>query len=553
MPVQPGEGDTTRAVDQKDDPPNTSRDRWRRPDRRTGCGGGADQQPATEAAPEAPPVVPAGAGTAATAAAVPPDPTGRKDLRGGRIRRIGVGVLVVLFAIFLPLSYVVTWAHYVVLTNRGFEKTVIPIGTDPAVTSAVAVTITDQIFTSLNPQQIVANALPPRAAFLAGPITNAARGYVQDGVTRALQSSQFQALWKQAVDFAHDPVVVGAQRQQQGDHHHQRSGGAQPGAPLRCRPAEPAGLHLGSGGPAGPAAVDQRQRGPRRRVPADRRRPESAGFEHLRPDSALSRGQADPGPPRRAGLQRDHGAAPCPHRGGGRRRPVVVPAASSHPAATLRRRPARPGRDPPGGGLALDLSDQHRARPPTRAPAGPSSPTCSTSTSASAAGSSSAWLWSSWRPWSPGPTGGPEPCDRLVARWAREGWNLVVAISGRARDDRTIEWVRAHLDLLRILGVARGRAAPARPVRVVDRLPGDRRPAGRLRVVAAPSRAIPTGRGRRRTEGRRRPTAVGEAAESERSGTGRVAGPAGPAGLGPPARPARRRLAPGPCRPLARP
>jgi hypothetical protein len=117
------------------------------------------------------------------------------------------GVLVVLFAILLPLTYLVGWAHYVVLTNRGFEKTVIPIGTDPAVTSAVAVTITDQIFASLNPEQIVKNALPPRADFLAGPITNAARGYVQDGVTRALQSSQFQTLWKQAVDFAHTQLL----------------------------------------------------------------------------------------------------------------------------------------------------------------------------------------------------------------------------------------------------------------------------------------------------------------------------------------------------------
>ena len=158
-------------------------------------------------APDRPGAVPVGAATAGPALAVETDGQRGRDPRGGRSRRTVVGVLVVLFAILLPLTYVVTWAHYVVLTNRGFEKTVVPIGTDPAVTSAVAVTITDQIFTSLNPQQIVANALPPRAAFLAGPITNAAKGYVQDGVTRTLQSSQFQALWKQAVDFAHTQLL----------------------------------------------------------------------------------------------------------------------------------------------------------------------------------------------------------------------------------------------------------------------------------------------------------------------------------------------------------
>jgi hypothetical protein len=131
----------------------------------------------------------------------------RRERRGGRTRRIVVGVLVALFVILLPVTYVVAWTHYVVLTNRGFEKTVVPIGTDPAVTAAVGTTLTNQIFTSLNAEQTVKNALPPRADFLAGPITNAAKGYVQQGVTTALQSSQFQALWKEAVDFSHEQLV----------------------------------------------------------------------------------------------------------------------------------------------------------------------------------------------------------------------------------------------------------------------------------------------------------------------------------------------------------
>ena len=53
-----------------------------------------------------------------------------------------------------------------------------------------------------------------------------------------------------------------------------------------------------------------------------------------------------------------------------------------------------------------------------------------------------------------GPYGWARSLRRVVSRYAREGWNLVVAISGRARDDRTIDWVRSHLDLLRIVGVA---------------------------------------------------------------------------------------------------
>ena len=68
--------------------------------------------------------------------------------------------------------------------------------------------MTNEIFNSLNPQQIIANALPPKASFLAAPVTNAVKGYVQTAVTKVLSSSQFQALWTQAIRFAHTQVLA---------------------------------------------------------------------------------------------------------------------------------------------------------------------------------------------------------------------------------------------------------------------------------------------------------------------------------------------------------
>ncbi len=41
-----------------------------------------------------------------------------------------------------------------------------------------------------------------------------------------------------------------------------------------------------------------------------------------------------------------------------------------------------------------------------------------------------------------------------MAHFAREGWNVLGAAYGHARDDATVAWVVSHLDLLRILGVA---------------------------------------------------------------------------------------------------
>jgi len=146
--------------------------------------------------------------TKSTQTATPPEkPTARSQSRGGLGRRITVWVLVVLFAILAPLTTLVAWAHRTVFDTGTYIDTVKPIASDPAVVSAVSARITNDIYASLDPQSVVANALPPKAAFLAGPIANGAKGYVQQGVERVVGSSQFQTLWVEANRFAHKEIV----------------------------------------------------------------------------------------------------------------------------------------------------------------------------------------------------------------------------------------------------------------------------------------------------------------------------------------------------------
>ena len=135
------------------------------------------------------------------------DKRGRREQRGGLVRRVIVGALVVLFAILVPITATLTWAHYTVLNSDGFENTVGPLVSNPAVQAAVSTRLTNQIFDSLNAQGRVTQALPPRATFLGAPITNAAKGYVQTGVNKIVQSKQFQTLWLQATRFAHSELV----------------------------------------------------------------------------------------------------------------------------------------------------------------------------------------------------------------------------------------------------------------------------------------------------------------------------------------------------------
>ena len=327
------------------------------------------------------------------------DQRGRRERRRARARRIVVGVLVVLFAILLPVTYVVTWAHRVVLTTSGFEKTVVPIGTDPAVTSAAAVAITNQIFTSLNPQQTVANALPPKAAFLAGPVTNAAKGYVQDAVTKTLQSSQFQVLWKQAVDFAHAQLLSVLN----GNSKAVTTTNGQ--VVLNLVPllndglTEPARLHLRRGRPAGhscrPSAATNCRPPFAKQIS---HRPQPARAHHLRADSPVPCRQAHPGPPRRAPLQRDRGVAAHSDAGGGRPGPVAVPAPAAHPAATVLSAVCSVWWSSAGWSTGSPIRSSTPAYRLTSPPGGPSSATCFTSTSASAAGWSSASSLCFWSP-----------------------------------------------------------------------------------------------------------------------------------------------------------
>lgn len=135
------------------------------------------------------------------------DKQGRRERRWNRIRRFSVGFLVLVFALIVPVTTVVAWAHNTVLNTNGWVRTVGPIGSDPAVTAAVSRQVTDELFTAVDAQAQIADALPPRASFLAAPITNGVKGYVQDAVNRALASQQFQTLWIGANRFAHQQLV----------------------------------------------------------------------------------------------------------------------------------------------------------------------------------------------------------------------------------------------------------------------------------------------------------------------------------------------------------
>src|SRR3954447_365296 len=138
-------------------------------------------------------------------------PRGQERIKKPRRRRIGrsvVALLVALSCLLVLLSTTEVWAHRTLLNTGTFVGTVAPVFEDPAVASAVAARATDELFTELNLQARLRDALPPKASFAAAPVTNATKGFVAGELTKVLTSPQFQAIWTAALTSTHQQLVA---------------------------------------------------------------------------------------------------------------------------------------------------------------------------------------------------------------------------------------------------------------------------------------------------------------------------------------------------------
>ena len=136
------------------------------------------------------------------------DRQGRRRARRSRARQVLAAVLVVVFAILLPVTITATWAHRTVVNTDAYVATITPIAASPEVQAAVSREVTNEIYAALKPQQIIASALPPKAAGLAGPLSNGVKGYLQEGISKILASPKFQQLWAAANRFAHAQLIT---------------------------------------------------------------------------------------------------------------------------------------------------------------------------------------------------------------------------------------------------------------------------------------------------------------------------------------------------------
>jgi hypothetical protein len=134
-----------------------------------------------------------------------------KPKKRRRLRRVLTPILVVLSIIVFTVTVPAAWGARTVLNTDRYVATVAPLADDPAVQASIATKLTDQVFSALDVEGTISEALAglgDRATVLAGPLTNAVKGFVQEQVQKVVASDAFATFWVAANRFVHTQVLA---------------------------------------------------------------------------------------------------------------------------------------------------------------------------------------------------------------------------------------------------------------------------------------------------------------------------------------------------------
>jgi hypothetical protein len=124
------------------------------------------------------------------------------------LRRVAAAAFIIVAAFAMVASMVGLWAANTVLNTDRWVATVAPLPKDPQVSAAVAEYATGEVFRVLDVEARIAAVLPPRAAFVAGPVAGQLRGAVRGTVTNVLRSDRFQTIWVDLNRRAHQRALA---------------------------------------------------------------------------------------------------------------------------------------------------------------------------------------------------------------------------------------------------------------------------------------------------------------------------------------------------------
>ena len=99
------------------------------------------------------------------------------------------------------------WTQRQLLTTDNWVKLVAPLPKDDAVATALSDYSVNRLFDKIDLNQKVADALPPKANFLAEPLSNQLEQRTKNRTKQVIQSDRFQGIWAEANRAAHKRLV----------------------------------------------------------------------------------------------------------------------------------------------------------------------------------------------------------------------------------------------------------------------------------------------------------------------------------------------------------
>jgi hypothetical protein len=130
---------------------------------------------------------------------------------GGRGKRIATVVLAVLSVICLIAAVPGTWTRRTVLVTDRYVETVTPLAEDPAIRDFLAREVARSAFEALEVRarlESVIGERVPELVFIAGPIADAARGFVEEQVRQIMGSEAFRDYWVRANRLTHQQAIA---------------------------------------------------------------------------------------------------------------------------------------------------------------------------------------------------------------------------------------------------------------------------------------------------------------------------------------------------------
>jgi hypothetical protein len=130
------------------------------------------------------------------------------SLTAGKTKQSKAVVAVVVAACIVTfLAVIFTWVRGQALNTDRYVQTVAPLASNHAIQDALTNAINKQLDTQLHPEQMIRDALPAKAAPIAGPLSAAITGFAHEAVGKFIHSDLFKKIWTEISRLSHAQVV----------------------------------------------------------------------------------------------------------------------------------------------------------------------------------------------------------------------------------------------------------------------------------------------------------------------------------------------------------